>query len=288
MSYPDFSQDVRVCQALHKKHGTSYYLATRFFPAHMREATHVLYGFFRLADEIVDTPSVGDSRSAETRLREWQDDWKKAYLSRVSNHPVLRATAHIFHTFHIPYEYSEAFLEAMARDLTVTRYATYRDLEAYMYGSAAAVGLMMSYIIGFTSPVALEHAKALGEAMQLTNFLRDIKEDFLRGRVYLPLEELNEFIVSVEDIAQERLTPDFARLMQFEIDRCRALYQKGNEGLQYLTKSGRFPVAAASALYAGILDCIEARQYDVFTERCRTSRLQKIRLLIKAKRFVSL
>jgi phytoene synthase len=253
----------------------------------MREATHVLYGFFRVADEIVDTPDASDTRTAETRLNEWKAEWKKAYDTRTSNHPVLRATAEVFYTYTIPFEYSEAFLDAMARDLTVTRYETYRDLETYMYGSAAVVGLMMSYIIGFSSPVALAHAKALGEAMQLTNFLRDIKEDLARGRMYLPLEDLKRFDVSIKDLEQGRITPAFADLMQFEINRCRDLYQKGNNGLQYLTQQGRFPVAAASCLYAGILHVIEAKGYDVFTERCRTSRIEKIRLLLQAKRLSS-
>ena len=120
-----------------------------------------------------------------------------AYENQTSPHPILHITAQTWRNYEIPFEYSTAFIDAMIQDTHVSRYETYADLERYMYGSAAAVGLMMGHVIGFSDPVALEHAKKLGYAMQLSNFLRDIEEDyFQRGRVYLPQDELAEYSLS--------------------------------------------------------------------------------------------
>ena len=265
--------DFEAARRLHRTHGTSYYFATAFFPKPLREATFALYAFFRVPDEIVDNPDCPDPRRA---LEDWRDGWRRAYRTGEADTPVLRAAAHIFHRHAIPYEFSEAFLDAMFRDLDDDRYATYADLEGYMYGSAAAVGLMMSHAIGFSDPAALPLAEKLGYAMQLTNFLRDIDEDFQqRGRIYLPLDEMKRWGVGESDIAARKFGPGLEALMRFEAARAHRLYEEAAPGVALLNPEGRRAVRVASALYRAILTRLEKQGFDPFAGRARTDLWEK-------------
>lgn len=261
------------CQRIHAAHGKSYYFATRFFPEEIRLATFALYAFFRLPDEIVDNPKTD---RPQDELEAFRALWRRAYedasclTESTDVHAVLRATVDTFHRFDIPFEYSESFLAAMIQDTWKMSYANYQELEEYMYGSAAVVGLMMCHVIGF-QPEALSYAKKLGYAMQLTNFLRDREEDDrLRGRVYMPADEL------------QRFGNDDKAFMKFQIARADRLYDEANQGIRFLDARGRFAVRAASDLYRAILRKIEARNYDV-SVRVRTSFLEKIFIVIKSR-----
>jgi phytoene synthase len=282
--------DFLACREVERRHGSSYFAATRLFPRDLRQATWALYAFFRLPDEIVDAPEdsaevcglpLPPGTTPEERLATWRSWWHEALRTGASTHPVLRATAATFARYAIPPELAEAFLDAMAQDAWKSRYATYDELRQYMYGSAAAVGLMMTHAIGFSSPDALVRATALGEAMQLTNFVRDVGEDAReRGRVYLPLEDLARFGAREEDVLAQRMTPAFVALLRFEIARARQLYADAEPGIALLDRRGRFAVRAASRLYAGILDEVEKNGHDVLTQRARTSGARKLRLVI--------
>lgn len=270
--------DIRFCTQLMRKHGVSYAFATRWFPRELQEATAVLYAFFRVPDDLVDEKKPGNT-DPETALQSWRTAWQQTQRGEPAAHPVLRAAHDVFQTYHIPFSLGDDFLSAMAQDLSVTRYDTYADLEAYMYGSAAVVGIMMSYVIGFKNAETLLKARALGEAMQLTNFLRDIQEDYEgRGRIYLPQEDLRAFGVTESDIRSRQRSPEFIALMQHEIQRARTLYTHAETGIDELAPQGRFAVRVASRLYAAILTNIEAAQYDVFSKRVRTSLIEKILL----------
>lgn len=276
-------EDFAVCRALQRRHGTSYALATRFFPKEKRLATEALYAFFRIPDDIVDVTNATDLKIAKQKLEAFEQHWRQAIDTGTSPDAVLRCTAWAFRRFSIPMEYGEAFLEAMKQDTAIDRYETYTDLEQYMYGSAAVVGLMMSYVIGFSDTRALVHAQALGEAMQLTNFLRDVGEDWRdRQRIYLPLEDLRRFHVTEQDILHGSLQEQVRALLQFEIARADALYAKAESGIDLLSKDGRFAVRAASRLYQHILREIERNAFDVFTKRARTSTPTKLGLLIRS------
>lgn len=269
------ADDVVHCRNILRRHGVSYAFATRWFPPQIRDATAVLYAFFRVPDDYVDAVGMSDE-IRQTKLLEWCAQWKRAQTEE-ADHPVLRAARAIFLQYRIPYQLGDDFLAAMIQDVTVTHYATYADLERYMYGSAAVVGIMMSYVIGYRDEQTLEKAKALGEAMQLTNFLRDIREDYDgRGRIYLPQEDLERFGVTETDIRRHRCSPEFIALMRFEILRARNLYAAAESGIDELAVEGRFPVRLASRLYAAILGKIEVAGYDVFRGRVRTSRWEKI------------
>jgi phytoene synthase len=272
--------DIDYCKTLAQRHGKSYFFATQFFPRELREATYILYAFFRLPDDMIDVDDPS-SDIARKRLEGWKKDWREAYFEGHAEHPVLRAAARIFKKYSIPFEYSESFLEAMLQDGWKRRYASYAELEGYMYGSAAVVGLMMTHVIGFNSQEAFKYAKKLGFAMQLTNFLRDIREDVeLRDRIYLPQTEMRDHGLTEEMIKSHEVTSEFIAFMKWQIARARKFYAEAEEGIELLHPRGRLAVRLASRVYGGILDKIEDADYNVFTRRVKTSLLEKVWYLI--------
>lgn len=284
------AKDLRVCRALHKKHGKSYYFAARLFPRDIRIATHVLYAFFRVPDEIVDNPTLSGPMAVLLELQAFRRAWRDACAGRLDAVrpawlPVLRATAIIINHYKIPTEYGEEFLRAMLQDVEKSRYQTYAELEKYMYGSAAVVGLMMTHVIGFEDERALLHAEELGYAMQLTNFLRDVDDDFLtRGRIYLPLKELQSFGLSEDDIKNRHTSDMFQRFMSFQASRARALYLSADEGIELLNEDGRYAVRLAAALYEAILDKLEEQKMNPFAGRARTTFWEKVRIAWRMRR----
>lgn len=288
----NYSDAAEICRRIHREYGTSYYWATRLFPRDIREATHILYAFFRVPDEMVDTANgakhlrdqyrvaqMTEGLSSVESLRVWQTAWQEWGRSPTHD-PVLSAARELFHRYQIPERYASDFLQAMQLDLTRSRYATYDDLARYMYGSAAVVGLMMTHVIGFVSQEALPCAEKLGYAMQLTNFLRDIREDYEeRGRIYLPQDELTRFGLSEEDIKHHVVDERFKAWMKFQISRADALYEEANQGIALLHPRGRRGVRAGSDLYRLILRKIEEQGYDVYQQRARTSVFEKIRAI---------
>lgn len=280
--HPISNESAKMCRGIQKNFGKSYYFATMFFPKEKKTATQVLYAFFRVPDEIVDNPSHTDNKKTKELLERWGTDWKEAYAKGKSPDPVLDASVKVFKKYSIPYHLSEAFINAMITDTEKSRYKNYQELKNYMYGSAAVVGLMMSYIIGFKDKKALDHAEKLGYAMQLTNFLRDIREDYeKRGRIYMPQDEMERFGILENDISSGKMTQSFREFMIFQINRAKNLYKEAEEGIQYLDKDGRLAVKVASALYGAILYKIEELDYNIFAKRAHTNIFEKIFLLIK-------
>lgn len=266
--------DYEACRRLNAHHGKTYYFSTLFFPSRLRRFVHALYGFVRFADEIVDNPPPGsDPTHALTRYR---DDTLRALNTGDSDLPILRAFADMARQVGMSPEYPLAFLDAMAMDLAQIRYATYNDLRAYTYGSASVVGLMMCCLFGVTGEDTLARAHDLGLAMQLTNFWRDIGEDYRqRGRIYLPQEDMAHFGYTEAMLARGEVNVPFQSLMRFEIARTRALYASADIGISQLPAEAQKPVRLARVLYARILDKIEAQGYDVFRRRARTSAWEK-------------
>ncbi len=269
---------LQTARAIIKHYGTGYYRASFLFPKKIRDAVWTLYQFVRLPDEIVDNPT---SQSA-VELDTWIATWNTALQTRTTDNETFKAFFGVLDMYQIPVEYTHDFLAAMRQDLTKDRYATYAELEEYMHGSATVVGYMMSYITGFREG-ALPHARALGEAFQMTNFLRDIKDDYVeRNRIYIPQEDMERFGVSEAHIHDGVVDDAWRALMQFEVARTRALYDKGVAGIKYLHPQGRKGVYAAALIYKKILDGIEASNYDVFSKRVVVSPFQKTMLLWKA------
>ena len=271
--YKEYKADLAVCRSLQKKHGTyAYYFATLFLPREQREATFILYGFFRVGDQFVDdTKREQDVRG----FRMWRKLWGKVKQGEEVTNPVMRATAHVMKKHNIPHDYIDSFLDAMEADISVHRYNTYEDLQTYMYGSANIVGLMMSHVLGYNEG-ALSYAEKLGEAMQYTNFLRDVHEDYhALGRVYIPEEIMKKHGATIEMIQRGHSSKEWQHLIKEESKHARALFAGANKGIPLL-HTGKYGVRLASRLYESILDSIEQNNYDVITKRAKVPFIRKI------------
>ncbi|MEV0616278.1 phytoene/squalene synthase family protein [Nonomuraea sp. NPDC050404] len=264
------------CRRLHARYGRSYYLATRLLPRWKRRHVHALYGFARYADEIVDSFTMIADRAGA--LGELAVRVEAGLAGASVDGPVLPAFLHTVRSFGIGHDDIGAFLVSMRTDLSVTRYATYDDLLGYMAGSAAAIGTMMLPVLEPApgrEEAAREPARQLGLAFQLTNFLRDVGEDHARGRVYLPLEDLDKFGVEPDDLGARRTGSRVRELLAFEAGRARDHYRAAAGGIGLLIASSRPCVRAAFELYGGILEEIERRGFEVLTHRVRVPRRRK-------------
>lgn len=282
--YPEYELDLEFARDIHKRYGKSFYFGTKLMTPDFRDAICILYAFFRLPDEYIDTQYKDQKELALKKLSEWKENWGKCYRGEDYHATgdelkVLRSAKYIFDKYKIPFEYSEAFISAMIQDTSKTDYQTYKELEDYMYGSASVVGLMMVYIVADEDKkqAALEYAQALGEAFQMTNFLRDIFEDVKeRDRVYLPIEDMQKFGVTKQDLLNRNLNQNFIDLMKFEIERTQALYKKADLGLKFLPRREAKAIKVARVLYSKIIDKIESANYDVFSSRFHLSFFEKI------------
>ncbi len=270
------AESYELCRRAQRAHSRTYYFSTRFFPPEVRPHVHALYAFMRYADEIVDNPGAISLEGQLAALEAFEEETLAAVGGERVPNPVLRAYANTVRVRGIDPEDIAAFMQSMKMDTRVFRYPTYGDLELYTYGSAAVVGLMMCRVVGVADKRADAHAEALGTAMQLTNFLRDIGEDWGRGRVYLPLEDLERFGYAEEYLGEGVVDERFVALVRFEIRRTRELYALADEGMGYIPRGRRYPIVVARELYAAILDRIEAQGYDVFSRRAETSRAGKL------------
>ena len=270
------AESYELCRRVQRSHSKTYYFSTRFFPAEVRPHVHALYAFMRYADEIVDNPGLTTLEEQLATLEAFEEETLAAMAGEEVSNPVLRAFANTARERGIAPENMADFMKSMKMDTYVFRYPTYEDLAVYTYGSAAVVGLMMCRVLGVADGRAEEHAEALGVAMQLSNFLRDIGEDWRRGRVYLPLEDLARFGYAEGDLEAGVVDERFVELMRFEIERARMLYAIADEGMGYVPRGRRYPVVVARELYAAILDRVEAQGYDVYARRAETSRAGKL------------
>lgn len=267
------------CKRLNSLHGKTYYLATLLLPAHKRPYVHALYGFARYADEIVDDlASTLTPQEKADALRSWSSGVLADLKAGTSSDHIGRALVDTVRTFNIPHQHFVDFLHSMEMDLTVTEYQKYEDLHEYVYGSAAVIGLEMVPILGYSDDRAFEAAQKLGIAFQLANFIRDVGEDLDRGRVYLPLQELAEFGVDRAILERRVLTPEIVAALKFQIARVRSLQAEAEVGIQYLDKVSRPCIRAASELYCGIVDEVEAIGYDIFNKRAKTSTARRARV----------
>lgn len=196
-----------------------------------------------------------------------------------TNQPVALAWAEARSRFAIPRGYAQQLIEGVARDLVQTRYANFDQLAEYAYGVASTVGLMAMHITGYSSDRAIPYAVKLGVALQLTNILRDVAEDYRNGRLYLPQDELSAYNLSERDIEDGVVDDRWRAFMRFQVERTRRLYDEAQPGIALLDADGRFAIAAASTLYRAILDDIEAHDYNVFLRRAHLSLGGKLRRL---------
>lgn len=275
------------CRRLNAEHGKTYFLATRLLPLAKRPYVHALYGFARYADEIVD--DLASTLTPEEK-RTWLTSWSTGILDDIregrSNDAIGMALIDTINRWQIPHHYFEAFLHSMAMDLTIAEYASYEALSEYVYGSAAVIGLEMVHILGVTKPHLLEEtlvgAKKLGIAFQLANFIRDVGEDLERGRIYLPLDELQQFGIDKERLQSRRVDREFKDALAFQINRVRVLQREAEATIANLTPESHGCIKAASELYCGIVDEVEKIDYQVFTKRAKTSTYRRLKVAFPA------
>ena len=267
------------CKRLNSLHGKTYYLATLLLPKNKRPYVHALYGFARYADEIVDDlASTLSPQEKADALRSWSTGVLEDLKKGTSTDHIGRALVDTARTFDIPHQHFVDFLHSMEMDLTITEYQNYEALLEYVYGSAAVIGLEMVPVLGYSDQRAFDAAKKLGIAFQLANFIRDVSEDLDRGRVYLPLDELARFGVDRAMLERRVLTPEIVEALKFQIARVRSLQEEADLGIAYLDKTSRPCIRAASELYCGIVDEVEAIGYDVFNKRAKTSTARRARV----------
>ncbi|WP_409182181.1 phytoene/squalene synthase family protein [Amycolatopsis sp. VS8301801F10] len=274
------------CRRINAHHGRTFFLATRLLPARARPAAHALYGFARMADELVDNPEPGtDPAVALDKVAGLVDE---VYDGRVPADPVLAALADTVRRYDLGRDLVDAFLHSMRMDLTVAEYATYADLAEYIYGSACVIGLQMLPVFGTLVPLeeAAPSAAALGEAFQLTNFLRDVGEDLDRGRLYLPTEELAAFgvdrAVLLDAWRSARPDPRVRAALAVAVSRTRAVYRRAEAGIPLLRPESRPCVQTAITLYEGILDEIEAMDYAVLNRRAVVGKGRRLAVAVPA------
>ena len=251
------------CRRVNAEYGKTYYLAALLLPPDRRPHVYALYAFSRWADEFIDSLTAPDPQGLLT--------WSQAALADLdtgtSPDPVIAAAGHTARVLGLERALFEDFLAAMRTDIEVTRYDTYDALRGYMWGSAGVIGLMMLPVLGALTPHAQGKAVTLGEAFQMTNFIRDVGEDLRRGRVYLPGEDLARFGVTEADLRAGVVTPGIRALLAFEIERTRDLYAAAQDGISMVAPQSRPCLQTALRLYGEILDEVERAGYQVLRGR---------------------
>jgi phytoene synthase len=286
---PGFTQNFRAgrlyreCRRETRRHAKSFYFASHVLPREKRRAAFAVYAFCRHADNIVDTADLPRAGTvAREGIRSLHAELGYLYSFSPLMNPKLRALQETVVRFHVPREYFQDLLRGVEMDLSRSRYETFEDLQKYCYRVASAVGLIMAHILGATGVKALRHAADLGTAMQLTNILRDIREDYAMGRVYLPADEMREFGVTDEDLRLGRVTPAFRQLLSFQIARARLYYASGEEGFSAIPNDGsRYCVKLMAGTYSGILGAIESMSYDVFSGRAHVPLPGKLSIALR-------
>ena len=264
-----------LCRKLARRSASNFYFSFRMLSAQQRQSMCALYAFLRQTDDIGD----GDEPLEEKRamLEAWRGSLERA-LRYEFDDDILPALADTVTRYQIPHEYLLAVIDGVEMDLDECQYDTFADLEQYCYRVATVVGLCCMHVWGFHGEGAHRSAHACGLAFQLTNILRDIKEDAERGRIYLPREDLEKFGCSADDLRRGIVDEPFKELMQFEVQRARQLYESAVELHTWLEPRGRKMLGAMMATYRALLAEIDRRDGDVFSRPVTLSRWHKARI----------
>lgn len=272
----------RYCRQIAKHHAKTFYLASLFLPKRQQNPIFAIYALLRTVDDLVDLAQDKLTNGQITRedinkmLEQWKSKLKACYRGEIAGDPIMTAWHDTLQTHTIPIELPLDLMDGVAMDIEFKPFETFEELYVYCYKVASVVGLMTSEVFGYNDPKALDYAIELGIAMQLTNILRDIGEDIDRGRIYLPMEELNRFGYREDTLMKKRLNENFVALMKFQIERARAYYRSSDKGIAMLEKESRFAVMVSSENYRNILKAIEENNYDVFSRRAYRTFYQKI------------
>ena len=258
----------------------SFYFSAQMLPGEQRWATFALYGFCRHCDNLIDTPRQRTETEILREIQRLTEELQIAYNTGESQDPIIRAFILVAKAYAIPIAYPLDLLNGVAMDVQQTRYKTFDELSLFCYRVAAVVGLMMTHVLGYKEERAFGYAKQLGIAMQLTNILRDIKEDKEMGRLYIPQTELGQFDVTEQDIFNEKMTPQLQALMKFQVERADQYYTEAMPGISLLKTESQYAIYSAAKIYRGILRKIEEHDYNPFLGRVFVPSIQKVRILL--------
>ncbi len=262
-----------------KYYAKTFYFASRLLRAEKRKAAYSIYAICRISDESVDS-LVSEQRT--NNLERIQKSISRAYSNELLKDPLLLAFRKTLNQYQIPKKYFDELIQGMYMDLNKSRYANFEELYLYCYRVAGVVGLIMLEIFEYEDENAKIFATDLGIAMQLTNILRDIKEDLSRNRIYLPQGELAEYSVSEKSLKNQELSANFKSLMQFQINRAQNYYLNAQSGIKLIkNKNSRLVITCMRQMYAGILDDIKNSSYDIFSRRAHLSTWKKLVILLK-------
>lgn len=271
------------CRSLAKRTAGNFYYSFLTLPKEQRIDMCVLYAFMRLSDDIGDDATL-PLETRRTRLAQWHEDLRLAFDGRRFHHPLYPALMEMVARRNVPARHLYEVIDGIESDLAPQRFAAFEDLNRYCYHVAGAVGLCCIHIWGFHDPQAIPLAIDCGTAFQLTNILRDLQEDAAMGRVYLPQEDLARFGYGEVDLAAATYDERFRALMQFQVARAREFYARAAGLLSLIDARGRPVLAAMLRIYGGLLDEIERRRYDVFTQRVRLPRWKKLWFVFRSLR----
>ena len=261
------------CQKRAADSGSSFYYSFLFLPANRRRAITALYAFCREVDDVVD--ECQDPQLAATKLAWWRQAVAKLYAG-TPDHPVTQALLPVLGEFNLPQEQLLEIIDGMEMDLQQTRYLDFKALSLYCYRVASVVGLLAAEIFGTQDRQTQKYAHDLGMAFQLTNIIRDVGEDARRGRVYLPIDELQRFDVPVADILNARHSDNFRRLMEFQIERAEQYYTQAMAALPDIDRKAQRPGLVMAAIYRTLLEEIKRDGCQVLTQRTSLTPLRKL------------
>lgn len=272
----DLATAYAYCKYITRAIARTFYYGSRFLPLEKRRATWALYAFCRTADDVADEPVLYPEPLAELEM--WRAALVDVYAGTPRG-PIMTAWADMLERFAVPLDPALDLLTGVEMDVRGRRYETFDDLRLYCYRVAGTVGLLMSPILGYDDPAALTAAVDLGIAMQLTNILRDVGEDLVNGRFYLPTEDMVRFGYSEDELRAGVVNGAFVKLIEHQIVRAEQYYERGMRGVALLRPESRLAIALSGRLYAAILNRIRDNGYDVFSRRAHISLAGKIAML---------
>ena len=261
------------CQDKAAKSGSSFYYSFMFLPAERRQAITALYAFCREVDDVVD--ECHDLSLAQTKLEWWRQEIGRVYNGRPT-HPVGLALKDVIKGFRLPQEQLLEIIDGMAMDLSQTRYLDFKGLQLYCYRVASVVGLLAAEIFGYQDRQTLKYAHDLGLAFQLTNIIRDVGEDARRGRIYLPIEDLQRFNVPAKDLLEARYSEQFRALMAFQAERAEKFYDQAFAQLPAVDRKAQRPGLVMAAIYRTLLREIARDGFLVLDRRTSLTPLRKV------------
>jgi 15-cis-phytoene synthase len=275
-------QSYRYCRRVAQTRAKNFYYSFLLLDKTQRDAMCAIYAFMRECDDLSDEPATDERNALQRRITLWRLELNAALQGRPEAYPIWPAFCDTVQRYSIPHRYFHEMIDGILSDVEPREIQTFNELYRYCYHVASVVGLTVIHIFGFSSPRALLLAEKCGIAFQLTNILRDVREDAAMGRVYLPLEDLQRFDVSAKQLKSGMETANFRELMRFEAQRARGYYDESAPLIELIDPRSRRSLWALRAIYLRLLAKIEASKYSVLSRRIAVSKPAKIALLVRA------